>query len=243
MASFDSSEPVIQLNNLYDEIHVIEEEMKNNSSKMINLIKSNKLKKLYIKINDYVELKIILQFEYPKVSPNLIQILYSKLESLDYESEEFLDGFFKRTNLALNTTIDRNHGKCCVYKIYKELKEILSQNQDILIHLNEIHESYSLNDGKDDVFNNLINKKIIEKKNQDKKQKTESENEGEKAGKFKGSDIIFQRLKWDESIDKKCVIIGYLDRFKGVMEIKFNDFKGVHDDYKEGIPLHRIRYF
>jgi poly(A) polymerase len=247
-SSLDSSEPVIQLNNLYDEIHVIEEELKNNSNsnKMINLIKSNKLKKLFIKVNDYVELKIILQFEYPKVSPNLIQILYSKVDSLDYESEKFLDSFFKRTNLALNTTIDRNHGKCCVYKIYKEFKEILSQNQDILIHLNEIIESNSINDGKDEIFDNLIYKKIFEKKNQDKNQKKskiENEDESEKGGKFKGSDIIFQRLKWDESIDKKDVIIGYLDRFKGVMEIKFNDFKGVHDDYKDGIPLHRIRYY
>ena len=87
----------------------------------------------------------------------MIQILYSKVDSLDYESKEFLDSFFKRTNLALNTTIDRNHGKCCVYKIYKELKEIISQNQDILIHLNEIIESYSINDGKDEIFDNLIN--------------------------------------------------------------------------------------
>lgn len=64
----------------------------------------------------------------------------------------------------------------------------------------------------------------------------------ENKAKFKGSDIIFQRFKWDDGIDLNKVTIGYLDRFKGVLEIKFNDFKGVHDD-KDGIPLHRIRYF
>lgn len=59
---------------------------------------------------------------------------------------------------------------------------------------------------------------------------------------FKGSEFIFQRLKWDASIDKSRVTIGYLDRFKGIQEIAFGEFKGVHDDL-EGIPQHRIRYF
>ena len=61
--------------------------------------------------------------------------------------------------------------------------------------------------------------------------------------KFKGSDMIFQRIKWDPSIDSDLVTIVYLDRFLGLQEIAFNEFKGVHEDYKKGIPLHRIRAF
>ena len=53
---------------------------------------------------------------------------------------------------------------------------------------------------------------------------------------------MFQRFKWDASIDKKRVTIGYLDRFKGIQEIAFDEFKGVHEDL-EGIPQHRIRYY
>ena len=37
----------------------------------------------------------------------------------------------------------------------------------------------------------------------------------------KGSDIIFDRIKWDSSIDSEQIIIGYIDRFLGVKEINF----------------------
>ncbi len=59
---------------------------------------------------------------------------------------------------------------------------------------------------------------------------------------MKGSEFLFQRFKWDSSIDKTQIIIGYLDRFTGIQEIKFTEFKMVHDD-RDGIPLHRIRYY
>ena len=235
-----------EMNILQDEILAIEEEMKKNILIKINLIKSNKLKKLFIKINEFVELKFILQYEYPKVSPNLMQILYSKQVGLDNESEESLESFFKQVNLSLNEIIDRCHGKCCVYKIYKELENILARNGDMMEKLNEI-ETFSLSDGKDDLLDSLINKKIQEKKNQNSKEKDKKQNSSidteEKDSTFKGSDLIFKRLKWDESFDTNDVIIGYTDRFKGIMEMKFNDFKGVHEHYKDGIPLHRIQYY
>lgn len=53
---------------------------------------------------------------------------------------------------------------------------------------------------------------------------------------------IFERIKWDASIPQELVVIGYLDRFEGIKEIPFVDFKGVHEDL-EGVPMHRIRYF
>jgi uncharacterized protein (UPF0248 family) len=82
------------------------------------------------------------------------------------------------------------------------------------------------------------------KKNKNIKQASKTESSTPSSNqKLKGADFIFQRFKWDESVDKSQVIIGYLDRFKGILEIKLNDFKNVHDDYRDGIPLHRIRYF
>ncbi|CAF3510562.1 unnamed protein product [Rotaria sordida] len=61
-------------------------------------------------------------------------------------------------------------------------------------------------------------------------------------GKFRGADLIFNRIAYDTTIDRSQVLIGYEDRFTGIHEIKFNDFKKVHeDDY--GIPMHRIRYY
>jgi hypothetical protein len=50
------------------------------------------------------------------------------------------------------------------------------------------------------------------------------------ANKFRGADLIFSRLLHDKTIDRSQVIIGYEDRFTGMHEIAFNEFKKVHDD-------------
>ncbi|UJR31913.1 hypothetical protein I4U23_019387 [Adineta vaga] len=60
--------------------------------------------------------------------------------------------------------------------------------------------------------------------------------------KFRGADLIFNRLAHDPTIDRSKVIIGYEDRFTGIHEIIFNEFKKVHQD-EYGIPMHRIRYY
>lgn len=46
---------------------------------------------------------------------------------------------------------------------------------------------------------------------------------------FRGADLIFSRILHDKTIDRSQVIIGYEDRFTGIHEIAFNEFKKVHD--------------
>jgi hypothetical protein len=48
--------------------------------------------------------------------------------------------------------------------------------------------------------------------------------------KFRGADLIFNRIVHDSTIDRSKVLIGYEDRFTGIHEIPFNDFKKVHED-------------
>lgn len=48
--------------------------------------------------------------------------------------------------------------------------------------------------------------------------------------KFRGGDLIFNRILHDRTIDRLQVVIGYEDRFTGIHEIAFNEFKKVHDD-------------
>jgi len=48
--------------------------------------------------------------------------------------------------------------------------------------------------------------------------------------KFRGGDLIFNRILHDKTIDRSQVVIGYEDRFTGIHEIAFNEFKKVHDD-------------
>lgn len=67
-------------------------------------------------------------------------------------------------------------------------------------------------------------------------------NQGEmkkdQGGKFKGADLIFDRILWDKKFDKSEFSVGYEDRFLGILEVPFLDFSAVKD-----IPTHRIKYF
>lgn len=61
---------------------------------------------------------------------------------------------------------------------------------------------------------------------------------------FIPSHEIYARIKWDHGLpDPSQWIIGYLDRFDGIMEIGMEEFDAVRDDTYEGVPQHRIRYF
>lgn len=61
---------------------------------------------------------------------------------------------------------------------------------------------------------------------------------------FRHSDSIFNRILHDKTIDRSEVVIGYEDRFIGIHEIPFNEFKRVHEDeVNHGsslVPLKRI---
>ncbi|CAM4875460.1 unnamed protein product [Rotaria socialis] len=59
---------------------------------------------------------------------------------------------------------------------------------------------------------------------------------------FRSADLIFNRIIHDTTIDCSQVLIGYEDRFTGIHEIKFDEFKKVHES-EYGIPMHRIRYY
>ncbi|CAF4749687.1 unnamed protein product, partial [Rotaria sp. Silwood1] len=74
------------------------------------------------------------------------------------------------------------------------------------------------------------------------KDKKSSEDMSTMSNKFRGSDLIFNRILHDKTIDRSQVIIGYEDRFTGVHEISFNEFKKV-ENHEHGIPMHRVRYF
>lgn len=60
----------------------------------------------------------------------------------------------------------------------------------------------------------------------------------EKKNKLRTSEDVYGRLKWDTSFTQDDVIIGYKDRFRGMMEVPYVDFTPGGD-----IPYHRIYYF
>ncbi|CAF3411805.1 unnamed protein product, partial [Rotaria sp. Silwood2] len=74
------------------------------------------------------------------------------------------------------------------------------------------------------------------------KDKRSTEDISTMSNKFRGADLILHRILHDKTIDRSQVIIGYEDRFTGIHEISFNEFKKV-DNQEHGIPMHRVRYF
>eukprot|EP00741_Cyanophora_paradoxa_P014988 tig00020830_g14461.t1 len=68
--------------------------------------------------------------------------------------------------------------------------------------------------------------------------------EGEHKERFRGADLILNRIRHDPSLEPflNDFVVGYLDRFLGVVELPVTEFKNVHDD-RDGVPLHRIRHF
>lgn len=65
---------------------------------------------------------------------------------------------------------------------------------------------------------------------------------------MKTAEDVISRIQWDERLPERHFIVGYLDRFTGVIEKPFSDF--CWDDYVTvddinvlAVPRHRIQYF
>ena len=61
---------------------------------------------------------------------------------------------------------------------------------------------------------------------------------------FRTSQEIFHRIIWDAQFDETMYRIGYMDRFNGIQECSFKDWKASRDVTEETfIPFHRVYYF
>ncbi|KAI1811535.1 DUF455 domain-containing protein [Poronia punctata] len=61
-------------------------------------------------------------------------------------------------------------------------------------------------------------------------------------GKFRSSADVINRIRWDPNMDSGDYMVGYEDRFLGVMERALDAWKAEQTD-EEFIPQHRILYF
>jgi uncharacterized protein (UPF0248 family) len=61
-------------------------------------------------------------------------------------------------------------------------------------------------------------------------------------GKFRSSADVINRIRWDPDMDSGDYIVGYEDRFLGIMERALDTWKSEQTD-EEFIPQHRILYF
>ena len=61
------------------------------------------------------------------------------------------------------------------------------------------------------------------------------------------ADEIFNRILWDESLEREDFVIGYIDRFTGLQEIDLIHFVTIKNASANQvcppIPFHRVQYF
>ncbi|KAK6993968.1 leukocyte receptor cluster member 9 [Biomphalaria glabrata] len=98
------------------------------------------------------------------------------------------------------------------------------------------------------VITNAAQKQVKHKKNRTKKKKSEDEiDENQKLSPMKTADDVVKRIIWDDNLEKDDFIVGYLDRFKGLLEKSFSSFSWedlASVDYDVlAVPKHRIQYF
>ncbi|KAF3921802.1 hypothetical protein AA313_de0203920 [Arthrobotrys entomopaga] len=60
--------------------------------------------------------------------------------------------------------------------------------------------------------------------------------------KLRPSHEVFNRIKWDGKYDASSYVIGYEDRFRGILEIGADKWKTEMTD-EEFVPMHRVAYF
>uniref|UniRef100_A0A3B5B808 C3H1-type domain-containing protein n=1 Tax=Stegastes partitus TaxID=144197 RepID=A0A3B5B808_9TELE len=81
------------------------------------------------------------------------------------------------------------------------------------------------------------------------KQHKMTKNDVNKKPRMRTADDVISRILWDPSVDAGEFVVGYVDRFLGVLERPFSDFNWDTDpcdcDYASelALPRHRIQYF
>ncbi|XP_005093489.1 leukocyte receptor cluster member 9 [Aplysia californica] len=92
-----------------------------------------------------------------------------------------------------------------------------------------------------------LGKKPVKKRPKRKPKSEDEKDENEKLPPMKTADDVVKRIIWDENLDKDDFVVGYIDRFRGLMEKYFSafsweDLSAVDYDVL-AVPKHRIQYF
>ncbi|CAF3073401.1 unnamed protein product, partial [Rotaria socialis] len=167
---------------------------------------------------------------------------------LDYDIQL---GFFLNSldssnkSLTVNNVTDlrmnKSSNKCSLSNdewitIRKYFDELIQQS----------NEFTSLQSFIESIQNHLTKMRTNTKKSKQKAKKTieveTTDDTSTASNKFRDAISIFNRISHDKTIDRSQVMIGYEDRFTGIHEVPFSDFKKVHE-HRYGVPMHRIRHY
>jgi len=170
-------------------------------------------------------IKFKLSGTYPSVIPNI-----------SIRSESISEGNIAELERNLSCKAENLLGDKMILTLAKEAEQGLY--------------NLGLRPGKTSVVENhtILGKKRIKEKKKKRKHKSEDEVvENEKLPSMKTSDDVVKRIIWDENLDKDDFVVGYIDRFRGLVEKYFSAFSwedlSTVDYDVLAIPKHRIQYF
>ncbi|XP_014672297.1 PREDICTED: leukocyte receptor cluster member 9-like [Priapulus caudatus] len=92
-------------------------------------------------------------------------------------------------------------------------------------------------------------KRKKKEKGKGREEEEETSAEGEKKPRMKTAADCVSRVRWDARLAEACFVVGYVDRFVGVVERPFShfcwgeDLASVDDVEELAVPQHRIQYF
>ncbi|CAF1596974.1 unnamed protein product, partial [Rotaria sp. Silwood1] len=209
---------------------------KNNTTKTITTITDqlNSLRSI-LRSDDYVQIQPSGDYEQVR-----IKLDYDIQISFHFDSLSILNKPLTINNVH-DLRITKSSNKCQLnneqWTNIRKYFDKLIQNQNESFSLLSIVQSIQ-----DHLLKNIITNQKSKQKTKKPMETTTIEDVSTMSNKFRGADLIFNRIQHDKSIDRSQVIIGYEDRFTGIYEIAFNEFKKVHE-HEYGVPMHRIRYF
>lgn len=133
--------------------------------------------------------------------------------------------------------------KTTTQNIEVENNEIFEEDSQLEVSTIQSETAFE-NDENDFVIKNKPIKSKKSKKNVKKEEDEETEVElpdlPRVYPKFRGADKIYHQILWDDRLDKSQFVIGYLDRFEGIIEIPLTTFI---DEIRVDCPYHRIRFY
>jgi uncharacterized protein (UPF0248 family) len=81
------------------------------------------------------------------------------------------------------------------------------------------------------------------KKKKKSKRQSSRNDEPKQKQKLRSSKDVFHRITWDDGMDANDYAIGYVDRFKGELEVLVSEWCQDELDVENHIPYHRVAYF
>lgn len=146
--------------------------------------------------------------------------------------KDFVSKLLSWSDFQYGMHLDIKHKKASTFGILKPFEYNF-------VHMEEDHQDELYSTHQEDDSDQLVFDQATETKQRHKNTK-EISNSFEKKERFRTSEEAYNQIRWDPKFDVLDFIVGYEDRFVGIIEVPYLSFRS---DPEIFIPWHRVWYF